>query len=72
MLCFVVCAIIMFVLKWWQAAWWGHPITSGIESIDFFFSLEDELPAADSHYSEQLVRFDTVNSMNVLPVMDKP
>ena len=48
-----------------KAAWWGHPITSGIESIDFFFSLDDELPAADSHYSEQLVRFDTINTMNL-------
>lgn len=57
------------VIKWKpfgvKAAWWGHPITSGIESIDFFFSLDDELPAADSHYSEQLVRFDTINTMNL-------
>ena len=45
-----------------QAVWWGHPITSSLTSIDYFISIDDEVPeAALEHYSEQLVRMESIN-----------
>lgn len=39
-----------------QAAGWGHPITSGLATIDLFFSAElFEPPTAQEHYREKLV-----------------
>jgi len=54
-------------LATYQAAWWGHPITSGQhDSIDFFLGLDVEIPtAAHEHYSEQLVRMEM---MNIAPI----
>jgi predicted O-linked N-acetylglucosamine transferase (SPINDLY family) len=41
-----------------QCVFWGHPMTTGISTIDYFLSSEDlETPASADHYSEQLVRF---------------
>jgi len=40
-----------------QVAGWGHPITTGLPTIDLFFSGELlEAPDADGHYRERLVR----------------
>ncbi|WP_143023353.1 tetratricopeptide repeat protein [Sphingomonas sp. NFR15] len=40
-----------------QAAAWGHPITTGLPTIDLFFSgAALEGPDADRHYRERLVR----------------
>ena len=40
-----------------QVASWGHPLTTGLPTIDLFLSGELlESPAADSHYREKLVR----------------
>jgi predicted O-linked N-acetylglucosamine transferase (SPINDLY family) len=40
-----------------QAASWGHPVTTGLPSIDLFFSGELlEGAGADAHYSERLIR----------------
>lgn len=40
-----------------QAAAWGHPLTTGLPSIDYFLSADAlEPPAADAHYTEKLVR----------------
>jgi protein O-GlcNAc transferase len=40
-----------------QIASWGHPITTGLPTIDLFFSGEMlEAPDADAHYREKLVR----------------
>lgn len=40
-----------------QAAGWGHPITTGIASVDLFFSGElIEPEGAQSHYSEALIK----------------
>jgi protein O-GlcNAc transferase len=40
-----------------QVAGWGHPITTGLPTVDIFFSGEMiEAPDADSHYRERLVR----------------
>ncbi|MPY75315.1 MAG: tetratricopeptide repeat protein [Alphaproteobacteria bacterium] len=41
-----------------QCTGWGHPITSGVPAMDVFLSSDlVELPEADTHYSEKLVRF---------------
>ena len=40
-----------------QCVTWGHPLTTGIETIDYFLSSADlEPPHADDHYTEKLVR----------------
>jgi len=40
-----------------QCTSWGHPITSGMPTIDYFLSSEMmEPPDADRHYTEKLVR----------------
>jgi protein O-GlcNAc transferase len=40
-----------------QLAGWGHPITTGLPTIDLYFSGEMlEAPDADMHYRERLVR----------------
>lgn len=40
-----------------QCASWGHPVTSGYPTIDYFLSSDlMEPPEADEHYSEKLVR----------------
>ncbi len=56
---------ISFFNVYYQAAWWGHPITTGIsDTIDYFISLDTEVTSAgDSHYSEQLVRMRGVNTV---------
>ncbi|MBL8825529.1 MAG: tetratricopeptide repeat protein [Planctomycetaceae bacterium] len=41
-----------------QAVAAGHPVTSGIDTLDYFLSSELlETPQSDGHYSERLVRF---------------
>jgi protein O-GlcNAc transferase len=40
-----------------QCTTWGHPETTGLDTIDYFVSSElMETPNADAHYSERLVR----------------
>src|SRR5256885_1044518 len=40
-----------------QCVTWGHPETTGLETIDYFVSSgEMETVEADNHYSERLVR----------------
>lgn len=40
-----------------QAAMWGHPVTSGLESVDYYISSAlAEAPDADANYTEKLVR----------------
>ena len=40
-----------------QATTWGHPVTSGMSTIDFFLSADEfEPPDADAHYTETLIR----------------
>jgi predicted O-linked N-acetylglucosamine transferase (SPINDLY family) len=44
-----------------QCATWGHPVTTGIDSIDYFVSSEILEPAgAEDHYTETLVRLRTL------------
>ncbi len=45
-----------------QCVSWGHPVTSGIPTIDYFLSAAPMEPEdADDHYTERLVRFGKVN-----------
>ncbi len=40
-----------------QCVTWGHPVTTGIDTIDYFVSSEYiESPEADGHFTETLVR----------------
>lgn len=40
-----------------QCAGWGHPVTTGMETVDLFFSSDAaEPPGADAHYTERLIR----------------
>jgi len=40
-----------------QCVTWGHPVTTGIPTIDYFLSSDAaEPPGAEAHYSETLVR----------------
>lgn len=40
-----------------QCLTWGHPVTSGLDTVDYFLSSElMEPPEGDRHYSEQLIR----------------
>lgn len=40
-----------------QCATWGHPVTTGLETVDYFLSSELMEPEdGDAHYSERLVR----------------
>lgn len=42
-----------------QCVAWGHPVTTGIPSIDYYLSSVGwEPPDADDHYSEKLVRLE--------------
>lgn len=58
-----------------QAVLAGHPVTTGIPTMDYFISHEiTELPEAQEHYSEQLVRlpgFPVSYPRPVLPVTYK-
>ena len=50
-----------------QVAWWGHADTTGISSIDYFVSSDVEVPAADAHYSERLVRLKGLGAFFLKP-----
>jgi len=40
-----------------QAAAWGHPVSTGLPTMDYYLSAEAlEPPDADAHYTERLVR----------------
>ena len=51
-----------------QAAWWGHPVTAGLPTIDYFFGLDEELVNAHEEYSEQLVRMSVMHSAPLVQV----
>ncbi len=51
------CALAALRLAPLQAASWGHPVSTGLPSIDLYFSAERlEDAQADQHYCESLVR----------------
>ena len=51
-----------------QCAGWGHPVTSGLPTIDVFFSCASMEPGdADSHYGEKLVRLPGIGTRYSMP-----
>lgn len=52
-----------------QATWWGHPISTGMDSMDYFFGLDNELINANEQYSEQLIRMDYINTIPLSQVI---
>ncbi len=53
----VTCSLAAQRLAPLQLAGWGHPVTSGLPTIDYYVSGElIEAPNAEAHYSERLVR----------------
>lgn len=51
-----------------QAATWAHPVTTGLETIDYFLSADACEPAdGDAHYSETLVRLPRLGAFLDLP-----
>lgn len=56
-----------------QIAWWGHPDTSGIPTVDYFITANAEESEASMEYSEQLVRFGSLGTRFEFPELaDKP
>jgi predicted O-linked N-acetylglucosamine transferase (SPINDLY family) len=56
-----------------QCVSWGHPVTSGIPTIDYFLSCDAMEPqGAEAHYTERLVRFGRVNTDYAEPERTSP
>lgn len=56
-----------------QCATWGHPVTTGIPTVDYFLSCDAAEPAdADAHYSERLVRLKGLPMSYRRPAMPAP
>lgn len=51
-----------------QCTTWGHPLTTGISTVDYFVSSKElELPHAQDHYTEKLIKLDTLNTFYLRP-----
>lgn len=56
-----------------QCVFWGHPMTTGMSTIDYFLSSEDlETSASADHYSEQLVRLKRMSVFYERPQLQGP
>ncbi len=56
-----------------QCVLWGHPVTTGIETMDYFLSSELlESAEAEQHYTETLVRLPTLPVYYYRPVLPNP
>jgi protein O-GlcNAc transferase len=56
-----------------QCMAWGHPITSGLPTIDYFLSSDLMEPeTAQSHYNETLVRLPNISVCYEQPVVNEP
>jgi predicted O-linked N-acetylglucosamine transferase (SPINDLY family) len=56
-----------------QCVSWGHPVTSGIPTIDYFLSSARMEPeGAEAHYTETLVRFPNINVYYEEPKLTLP
>lgn len=56
-----------------QCTAWGHPITSGLPTIDYYLSSELMEPEnSQEHYSEQLVRLPNIGLCYAKPVIPQP
>jgi predicted O-linked N-acetylglucosamine transferase (SPINDLY family) len=62
------CALAMLRLAPLQVASWGHPVTTGLPTIDLFLSGELlEGPSAEQHYRERLLRLPGTGVCTELP-----
>jgi len=53
-----------------QCATWGHPVTTGIPTVDYYLSSDvAEPPNAESHYTENLIRLDGVQTSYRFPAV---
>jgi protein O-GlcNAc transferase len=56
-----------------QCTAWGHPITSGLPTIDYYLSSDLMEPEnAQEHYSEQLIRLPNIGLCYPKPVVSQP
>jgi predicted O-linked N-acetylglucosamine transferase (SPINDLY family) len=56
-----------------QCVTYGHPLTTGIPTIDYFLSTQPlEVAEADQHYSEQLVRLNRAPIFYYKPALNAP
>ncbi|MFB8788399.1 MAG: tetratricopeptide repeat protein [Potamolinea sp.] len=56
-----------------QCVTWGHPITSGLPTIDYFLSSELMEPEnAEEHYSEKLICLPNIGIVYEKPVIPEP
>jgi predicted O-linked N-acetylglucosamine transferase (SPINDLY family) len=56
-----------------QIATWGHPVTTGSPTMDYFLSSELlETPQADEHYTERLVRLPSLGTFYYRPPSASP
>lgn len=56
-----------------QCVTWGHPVTTGLPTMDYFLSSGLlEVPEAQEHYSERLVRLSTMGLYYVRPRLPSP
>jgi predicted O-linked N-acetylglucosamine transferase (SPINDLY family) len=56
-----------------QACAWGHPVSSGLPSIDYYFSVANMEPvAAHAHYSEQLLLLPGIGTRYQQPAPPPP
>jgi predicted O-linked N-acetylglucosamine transferase (SPINDLY family) len=56
-----------------QCVTWGHPVTTGIRNIDYFISGNDLEPeGAEAHYSEKLVRLNSLPTYYHKPTLPEP
>ncbi|MFN8545469.1 MAG: hypothetical protein U0807_14840 [Candidatus Binatia bacterium] len=56
-----------------QCTTWGHPVTTGIDTVDWFLSHADlETDPAGGHYSERLLLLDRLNLCSTRPLAPHP
>jgi predicted O-linked N-acetylglucosamine transferase (SPINDLY family) len=56
-----------------QCVTWGHPITTGIDTVDYFISSDlVETASAQEHYTEKLVRLKTLPTYYYRPAPSAP
>ena len=56
-----------------QCVTWGHPVTTGIPTIDYYLSAADlEIPGAEDFYSEELVRLNRIGCCYARPGEEIP
>ncbi|HYV39320.1 MAG TPA: tetratricopeptide repeat protein [Gemmataceae bacterium] len=56
-----------------QCVTWGHPVTTGIDTIDYFISCADlETEESDQHYTETLIRLKTSSIYYYRPEAPEP